>query len=576
MMRKLLFCSIIISLLFVTGMVYAQEITLLYTGQTHAMIYHCNCPKEPDGGIARRAALIKSLKANNPNTLVLDAGGFFAGGTLDEYTQNTQLDIQRTKINLAAMGLMGYDAAAISPDEFNFGEKFLLESITQANFQFLSCNIKFEKATPYIIKEIKGLKIGLVGVTSLSAMPKSEGIKFIEPKTALRKTAQELKDQGVGLIILLSTLEESEVTALVKEIPGIDIVIMERGESKDGLYVNIGSTLFLKSSWQGRQLGKLSFSFKDDKIANYKVEALRVSEEVGEDPAVISILPRCFSDANCKKEGMIGLCQDSGSIKSGCVFTEATRLPFLIITPQVCTTCDSEGLIKALKRKFPGLIVSYLYYPGAKAEKLIKDFSITALPAYLFAKEIEKEKDFDNLKKNLSPKGEFYMLNPKVSGMSYFLERKKKPQTLDLFFSLYDKNAASLLTVTREFGPGVHFLAVKKGDGFEAANGRAEVEEYLRSVCVQKYYPEIFWDYISCRSKNADSSWWEDCFTGQDAQKIKACAKGNEGSGLLKKNTSLNKELEIMFGPTYLLDNQEVFSSRGVPEKEELKKILKR
>jgi protein-disulfide isomerase len=61
-----------------------------------------------------------------------------------------------------------------------------------------------------------------------------------------------------------------------------------------------------------------------------------------------------------------------------------------------------------------------------------------------------------------------------------------------------------------------------------------------------------------------------------DTQKIKACARGQEGSSLLRENIRLNKELEVMFGPTYLLDNQEIFSSKGAPKKEELEKIIKR
>ena len=61
-----------------------------------------------------------------------------------------------------------------------------------------------------------------------------------------------------------------------------------------------------------------------------------------------------------------------------------------------------------------------------------------------------------------------------------------------------------------------------------------------------------------------------------DIDKIKLCARGQEGRALLEENISLNKELEVMFGPTFLLDNQEVFGLQGVPTKEDFKKIIKR
>src|SRR4030042_1321919 len=116
---------------------YAKEITILYTGETHAMLYPCSCPKEIDGGVSRRATLIKQLRKENPDALVLDSGSFFAGGLTDEYTQNAELDKARTQVNLKAIELMHYDALAIGDDELNFGKEFLLENLRKFNLNFL-------------------------------------------------------------------------------------------------------------------------------------------------------------------------------------------------------------------------------------------------------------------------------------------------------------------------------------------------------------------------------------------------------------------------------------------------------
>ena len=89
---------------------YAQEITLIYSGNTHAMIYPCNCPLEPDGGVSRRAAFIRQIRKDKTNILVVDSGDFIAGGLMDEYSQNTDLDMRRSLISIKAMEMMGYDA----------------------------------------------------------------------------------------------------------------------------------------------------------------------------------------------------------------------------------------------------------------------------------------------------------------------------------------------------------------------------------------------------------------------------------------------------------------------------------
>ncbi len=587
MTRKIFF----ILFLLVTGHwslvtnINAQEITILYTGETHAMLYPCNCPKEPDGGVARRATLIKQLRQNNPNTLVLDSGGFFSGGLQDEYTQNIMLDMQRAQVNLKAMELMQYDALAIGDDEFNFGREFLQDNIMKTNLVFLSCNIsdtgkKPALFRPYIIKEVAGKKIGIIGVTSLLAMQKASasGLKFIEPRLAVKQAVSELKKNKTDMIILLSHLGESEDLNLIKDVKDIDILIVGHSRAKEEPFTKMGRTLILRPAWQGRRLGKMTLiTVKDNQIADYKVEDLRLSDKITNDHGILAILPRCFSDNNCKQEGLIGICQDPGTLKSQCEFSKAAKVPLLIITTKLCNVCNTERIDKYLKTLFPGLVTSYLYYPESPAAKLISNFGIKALPAYLLGKEAEREKDFDKLKENLEIKGNFYMLKPNFSGIAYYLERKSIKGRLDLFISLYVKNASALLDMIKEFNPIVHFLAVEKTKGnFEAKDGNLEVEEYLRSVCIQKYYPANFWNYISCRGKFINTSWWQDCLDKLDTDKISMCARGEEGKELLRRNVSLNNELQIMSGPAYLLDNQEIFGSQGVPAKEEFKKIIKR
>ncbi len=581
---KIFHLLFVIGALFVINFLYAEEITILYTGETHAMLYPCNCPKEPDGGVARRATLVKQLRKNNPHALLLDSGAFFSGGVLDEYNQNTSLDMQRAQVNLRAMELMQYDAVAIGDEEFNFGRDFLEENIRKTSLSFISCNITEKNnaansglVRPYIIKEAGGIKFGITAVTTPSAAQKTGDFIFTEPKSAVKQAVQDLRKSGADIIVLLSHLGEAEDVNLLNEVSGIDILITGHSRAKNEMLPKKGPVLILRPAWQGRKLGKLSLTLSPDKkITNYKTEDLRLSDKIKDDPDIISILPRCFSDAGCKKDGLVGICQDAGALNAQCLFSEAPKINLLVIEPKSCRACDSQQIINYLKTQFPGLSVSQAYFPEAKAAKLVKDFNIKALPAYLLDRAIEKEKAFNNLKENTEVKGNWYMLKPKFSGVSYFLERTRAEGKIDLFISLYDKNAYQLFVTLKDFSPAAHFLTLRKQDKFEAAKGNLEVEDYLRAVCVQKYYPQKFWDYLICRAKNIDSSWWEDCLGDMDMDKIKNCARSEEGSGLLQENIGLNRELEVMFGPTYLLDNQEIFSISATPTKEDFKKIFQR
>ena len=576
-MKKIKIILFLFGFLFLTtGSLYAKEVTIIYSGQTHAMLYPCSCPIRQDGGIRRRATLIKELRKKYPGLLLLDCGNFTAGGQLDEYTQNIHLDMQRSEVNYKALELMQYDAVGIGPDEFNFGREFFLQNAKKTNPAYLSANLDTDKVVPYIIKDSGGVKIAIMGLTGLSANQKAEGLKISQPQ-GISALVSRLKNTGVQVLVLLSTQGESEDLKLISKTKGIDIIFVGDKPLKEEVLTKRDATFILRPAWQGRKLGKLILKIEDGKLSDCKVEELSLSEKLSDDPDIAAILPRCYSDVDCQQMNLAGICQNPGALNAACLFTKPNKVNLFIINVKDCVTCNIEPVINLLKKKFPGLTIKMLDYPGSAAQKMIKDLALQVLPAYIFPRSVEKEDNFDSLKNDLELINDFYVFKPQVSGMSFFVNRKAKPGNFDLFFGIFEKDIAGLLTTLKEFHPSLHFLAVEKNEGFDAKNGTAEVEEYLRAVCVQKYYPEKFWDYLICRSKNIRTCYWEDCFSGKvDVARVKSCARGAEGISLLRENTSLNKQLQIFSGPTYLLDNQEIFSSRGVPGKEEFKKILKK
>lgn len=558
-----------------TGILYAKDVTVIYSGQTHAMLYPCSCPIRQDGGIRRRATLIKELRKQYPGLLLLDCGNFTAGGMLDEYTQNTHLDMQRSEVNYKALELMKYDAVGVGPDEFNFGKEFFLKYAKKTDPAYLSANLDSDKAVAYIVKDCDGVKLAVIGLTGISAKQKAEGLKISQPDQVSGLVVR-LKNEGAQVVIILSTLGEKEDLKLISKVKGIDIIFVGQGPLKEESLTKVGEAYFLRPPWQGRRLGKLTLKIQDGKLTNCGLEELSLSEEISDDPDIAGILPLCYSDFNCKNKEVMGICQNPGTLNAQCVFAKPNAVNLSVISVKNCRACSTEAVLSGLKKKFPGLIVNTLDHADPKAQSLIKDLSISTLPAFILEKKIEQEENFENIKDDLQLRGNFYILEPQASGIAYFLNQPLKPGNFDLFFSIFEKDSLLLLTTLKEFNPVLHFLAEEKDNGFEAKHGKPEVEEYLRGVCVQKYYPERFWDYLICRSGNIQSTYWEDCLGQVSAAKIKSCARGSEAIDLLKANTSLNKQLQISSGPSYLVDNQEIFSSRGVPTKESLKKIFKK
>jgi 2',3'-cyclic-nucleotide 2'-phosphodiesterase (5'-nucleotidase family) len=169
---------------------------IAYTGETHAMIYPCNCPIEPDGGIARRATFVKKLRAQNPQMLLLDSGGVFGGGLMDEYNQSSELDQRRTDIAVRAMALMKYDAVAVGDDEFNFGREYFSGLMAKYKIPFVSSNCPVPGVAPFVIKRAGKVSVGIVGVSPQSAGPKAGGITI--PDAARGRCGGYRTDEGPG------------------------------------------------------------------------------------------------------------------------------------------------------------------------------------------------------------------------------------------------------------------------------------------------------------------------------------------------------------------------------------------
>ena len=95
-------------------------------------------------------------------------------------------------------------------------------------------------------------------------------------------------------------------------------------------------------------------------------------------------------------------------------------------------------------------------------------------------------------------------------------------------------------------------------------HGPAELEEDLRQVCIQKYFPDRFLDYLLEHNKNFQSSLWDQTASqvlGDDSVgKIRTCVT-SEAKELILQNAQLTQELNIHTSPTVLWENQYRFNN---------------
>jgi 2',3'-cyclic-nucleotide 2'-phosphodiesterase (5'-nucleotidase family) len=161
------------------------------------------------GGGASAANIIfeyrKKAEENGDIFLLLDAGDIFQGTPVGTKTTG--------KAVVDYMNRVGYDAVTAGNHDFDLGKDVFINLAKRAKFPILSANL-IDKSTdsvfsyikPYVIKEEAGLRIGIFGITTEAteqmSFPKNiEGLDFTSELPAAQKTVNELRKQGVDLVI---------------------------------------------------------------------------------------------------------------------------------------------------------------------------------------------------------------------------------------------------------------------------------------------------------------------------------------------------------------------------------------
>jgi len=120
-------------------------------------------------GLAKAATIIKQARKENPNLLLLDSGDTIQGTPLEYY--HNKRNNQPPDPMMLVMNSLHYDAMAVGNHEYNFGLPVLEKARKEAQFPWLSANTydKGRNTThyqPYIVKEIAGVRIGILGLTT--------------------------------------------------------------------------------------------------------------------------------------------------------------------------------------------------------------------------------------------------------------------------------------------------------------------------------------------------------------------------------------------------------------------------
>ncbi len=300
------------------------EVTIIHTNDTHAHL----------DNIARRITAIKQVRAQKPNSLLVDAGDVFSGTLyFNEFHGLADLEFMNTA---------GYDVMTFGNHDFDKGTGTLSHFVKKARFPFVSANVNFSKDTHLsnrfhekaitgkpengniyqgIIKEVNGEKLGIFGLTTAETMVISNpgpDVIFENYREQAKKAVADLKKKGANKIIALSHLGyddgggDNDLT-LAKEVEGIDVIVGGHSHTKLDVPMidktGTEPTIIVQANEYGQFLGTLDVTFdQNGKVIEYAGKLTDLDQKINnayvfaDDPEASQILAKKYKPAVAEKQ----------------------------------------------------------------------------------------------------------------------------------------------------------------------------------------------------------------------------------------------------------------------------------
>lgn len=209
-----------------------------------------------------KAARLKALKDETPNSLLLDAGDAIWAGNI--YVRPGGEPVLRL------MSRAGYDAMTMGNREFHFMQSGLRRKIGWAEFPVLCANIRSTRpkaripVVPYITCKVESTRIAIFGltvpmITERMLSRKVSAYVFDDPITVAAKLVPELRTNH-DLVIALTHIGLKADRRLASEVSGIDLIIGGHTHAVLESPEMVGKTAIVQAGYWAHEVGRVDIS----------------------------------------------------------------------------------------------------------------------------------------------------------------------------------------------------------------------------------------------------------------------------------------------------------------------------
>ncbi len=307
----------------VPASVFAEDddlvtVSILNTTDLHGHIVPTQMYPEKDGsvvqdvgGLARCITQIRAWQQENPHYILLDVGDIYQGTHVSWSTQG--------QLMMKLLNSMNYDAWVIGNHEFDWGFQPMLDVVKTSTVPIIASNAKaggkwtnkledktnpLAKVKPYIIKEVAGFKIGIIGSVTpgLPAWlaPRLTGEFTAEdPISSIAYAMKKLRAEKVDAVVVASHMGlkgkgrpddfANQINEIAKMNVGVDVIIAGHTHQDLGV-VKVAEVPYTQASYYGIHCGKtdLVFSKKTRRLEIVNLSTKLMDHSVAQDAMILS------------------------------------------------------------------------------------------------------------------------------------------------------------------------------------------------------------------------------------------------------------------------------------------------
>ena len=328
MKRFVLGWLLIIPLSFVvsaTSVLADERLTLIYSGNLDGELEPCGCSAEGNlGGIKRRATMLTKLRRENPDMVVVSAGGLLSSDDPGDRLKGEYI--------LKGFASLQYDAVGVQWRDLVYGTDFLLN-----------------EPLPWVVsnwhsKAVPGQRVIKRGGQRIAFFnwldPKSSPMRQMQGKhrlvddspSGLQAALKKAKHNG-ELTVLVTTLKATQAVKRIG-LTNVDILIEKAAYEEYGLPRLEGKTLVVQPGSRGMRLGRLDLELQKGadqqiKIKKWNHKIIPMPESVADAPE----LATWYAEYNAKvKENYLKRVELRKTKKAG-------KSPY--VGAEICSTCHS-------------------------------------------------------------------------------------------------------------------------------------------------------------------------------------------------------------------------------------------